>query len=64
MRQLQASPRTDRRDDLRIAWSVLDATKENYRIKTIIDFIKGTPTKEMLDYGFTSYDPSAKARTR
>ncbi|MEZ5031979.1 MAG: DNA helicase RecQ [Saprospiraceae bacterium] len=43
-------------DDLRIALECIDATKENYRIKTIIDFIKGTPTKEMLDYGFTSYD--------
>ncbi len=42
-------------EDLRIALQCIQETKENYRIKTMIDFIIGNTTKEMLDYGFTDY---------
>ncbi len=42
-------------EDLQIALKSIQETKENYRIKTMIDFIIGNPTKEMMDYGFTDY---------
>ncbi|MCF8238558.1 MAG: DNA helicase RecQ [Saprospiraceae bacterium] len=42
-------------DDLQIALQCIQETKENYRIKTMIDFIIGNPTKEMMDYGFNEY---------
>lgn len=45
----------DAGDDLKIALKCILETKENYKIKTVIDFILGRPTKEMLDYGFTTY---------
>lgn len=41
--------------DLQMALSVIQAIKENHGIKTVIDFILGSPTKEMQDFGFTGY---------
>ncbi len=41
--------------DLQITLASVQAIKENHGIKTVIDFILGQPTKEMNDFGFTTY---------
>lgn len=41
--------------ELQLALRAIDNIKENHGIKTVIDFIQGAATKEMNDFGFTSY---------
>jgi ATP-dependent DNA helicase RecQ len=44
--------KVEAKDDIRIALQSVEITKENYLIKTLVDFVKGNNTKEMKDYGF------------
>jgi ATP-dependent DNA helicase RecQ len=48
-------PKAEMGPDLQTALACIHATKEKHGIKTIVDFIMGAHTKEMNDFGFTSY---------
>ena len=54
--------RIDVGTDLQLALSCVAEIKENHGIKTVIDFILGNPTKEMSDFGFTTYPLFGKGR--
>jgi ATP-dependent DNA helicase RecQ len=47
--------RVDMGVELQIALAAIDQTKENHGINTVSDFILGRQTKEMNDFGFTTY---------
>lgn len=50
--------------ELQLALSAVRDTKENHGIKTLTDFIFGHVTKEMNDFGFTSYPLFGKGKDK
>ena len=48
--------RIEVKSEMKLALQVVDATKENYLISLLVEFITGKATKEIKDYGFDEYD--------
>lgn len=48
--------RIEVRNEMKLALQVVSATKENYLVSLLVEFITGKGTKEIKDYGFDEYD--------
>ena len=51
-------------DEMKIALESLQILEENYKIKTLVDFVMGKQTKEMKDYRFNKREGFGKGKDK
>lgn len=57
-------PRVEAKDDVLLALQAIDALKENFTIKPIVDFIIGRQSKEMKDFEFNKLPLFGKGKEK
>ncbi len=56
--------RIEVKNEMRLALQCIQATKENYLVSLLVDFITGKATKEIKDYGFDEYELFGKGNEK